>query len=62
MDTNSEISHCISIRPRNKKEELNSNDLFNSYKSMAKEMNIGEIDLINNPLNMFTKDILELKF
>ena len=49
-DTNSEISHCISIRPRNKKDELNSNDLFNSYKSMAKEMNIGEIDSINKAL------------
>ena len=52
-DTNSEISHCISIRPRNKKEELSSNDLFNSYKSMAKEMNIGEIDLINKPLKPY---------
>ncbi|WP_413682438.1 ATP adenylyltransferase [Prochlorococcus sp. MIT 1011] len=53
QDINSEISHCISIRPRNKTEELNSNDLFNSYKSMAKEMNIGEIDLNNKPLKPY---------
>ena len=46
-DSNSEISHCISIRRRNKNKDLSSKDLFNSYKSMAKEMNIGEIDLIN---------------
>jgi len=53
QDTNSKITHSISIRPRNKKDELNSNDLFNSYKSMAKEMNIGEIDLNNEPLKPY---------
>ena len=53
IDINSKISHCISIRPRNKKEELSSNDLFNSYKSMAKEMNIGELDIINKPLKPY---------
>ncbi len=52
-DTNSEISHCISIRSRNKNKDLSSNDLFNSYKSMAKEMNLGEIDQINKPLKPY---------
>ncbi len=47
------ISHCISIRPRNKNKESNTNDLFNSYKSMINEMNLGEIDLINKPLKPY---------
>ncbi len=49
LDTNSEISHCVSIRVRNKNKDSSSNDLFNSYKSMVNEMNIGEIGLINKP-------------
>ena len=53
IDTNSEISHCISIRPRNKNKNTSSNDLFNSYKSMVNEMNIGEINLINKPLKPY---------
>ena len=53
MDTRSEISHCISIRPRNKNKDSISNDLFNLYKSMVNEMNIGEIDLINKPLKPY---------
>tara|TARA_B100000579_G_scaffold370166_1_gene332046 strand:+ start:68 stop:904 length:837 start_codon:yes stop_codon:yes gene_type:complete len=50
---NSEISHCVSIRPRNKKNYSSSNDLFKSYKSMTNEMNIGEIDIINQPLKPY---------
>ena len=49
VDSNSEISHCISIRPRNKNKDSTLNDLFNSYKSMVSELDIGEIDLINKP-------------
>ena len=41
-DIKSEISHCISIKPRNKNKNSSSNDLFNSYKSMIDEMNLGE--------------------
>jgi len=52
-DTNSEISHCISIRPRNKYKDSSSNDLFNSYKSMVNEMSIGDINLINKPLKPY---------
>ena len=52
-DTNSEISHCVSIRSRNKNNSPSSNDLFNSYKSMAKEMKLGDIDLVNKPLKPY---------
>ena len=52
-ENKSEISHCISIRRRVINKDTKSNDLFNSYKSMAKEMNIGEIDLINKPLKPY---------
>ncbi len=45
----SKISHCISIMPRIKNKQTNANDLFDSYKSMAKEMNLGEINVINKP-------------
>ena len=47
---NSEIAHCISIRHRNKKTNSCSYDLFNSYKSMINEMNLGDINIINKPL------------
>ncbi len=47
------ISHCISIKPRTKNRESNSNDLFNSYKSMIDEMNLGEIDLIEKPIKPY---------
>jgi len=53
IGTNSEISHSISIRPRNLNKDSTSNDLFNSYKSMVNEMNIGEIDLIKKPLKPY---------
>ena len=52
-DNKSEISHCISIRPRNNNKDLSSNDLFCSYKSMIDEMNIGKLDLINKPLKPY---------
>ena len=43
------ISHCISIKPRNKIIGAGSNDLFNSYKSMINEMNLGDINLVDKP-------------
>ena len=49
----SQISDCISIKPRNKNKESDSRDLFISYKSMIKEMNLGEIDIINKPLKPY---------
>ena len=52
-DNNSLISHCISIKPRNKNKDSDSNDLFNSYKSMIDELHLGEIDLINKPLKPY---------
>jgi len=48
-DNNSLISHCISIKRRNKNQESNTNDLFNLYKSMINEMNLGVIDVNNQP-------------
>ena len=47
------ISHCISIKPRNYNKYSCSNDLFNSYKSMIEEMNLGDIDLNNKPLKPY---------
>ncbi len=52
-DNKSEISHCISIRRRNKNKDTSTNDLFSLYKSMVSEMNIGEINLINKPLKPY---------
>ena len=52
-DNKSQISHCISIRRRNKNNYTSTNDLFRLYKSMVNEMNIGEINLINKPLKPY---------
>ncbi len=52
-DRNSEISHCISIRARNKTNDSSLNDLFSSYKSMIDELKLGEIDIINKPLKPY---------
>ena len=51
--SNSEISHCISIRQRSKNKNSSENDLFSSYKSMIDEMNLGDIDIINKPLKPY---------
>ena len=48
----SEISHCISIKRRIEGND-NANDLFSSYRSMAKDMKLGEIDLTDNPLKPY---------
>tara|TARA_Y100001968_G_scaffold32456_1_gene25001 strand:+ start:470 stop:1306 length:837 start_codon:yes stop_codon:yes gene_type:complete len=50
---NSEISHSISIRPRDKSNVSCPNDLFSSYKSMISEMNIGSMDLIDKPMKPY---------
>ncbi len=52
-DVKSLISHCVSIKPRNKNKASGSNDLFDSYKSMINEMNLGEIGLNNKPLKPY---------
>jgi len=52
-ENKSEISHCISIKRRNKNKDTSKNDLFSLYKSMVNEMNLGEINLINKPLKPY---------
>ena len=47
------ISHSITIKPRNRKAYSKGNDLFNSYKSMVSDMNLGQIDIINKPLKPY---------
>ena len=47
------ISHCISIRPRNKNTDSDSNDLFNSYKSMIDEMNLGNMNSEDKPIKPY---------
>ncbi len=47
------ISHCIAIKPRKNTYKSNSNELYNSYKTMIKEMNIGDVDLNNKPLKPY---------
>ena len=47
------ISHCISIKYRNKDKVSSSNDLFDSYKFMAEEMNLGIIDINCKPLKPY---------
>ena len=51
--SNSEISHCISIRQRSQNKNSSEYDLFSSYKSMIDEMNLGDIDIINKPLKPY---------
>ena len=52
-ENKSEISHCISIKRRNNNKNTSKNDLFDLYKSMVNEMNLGEINLINKPLKPY---------
>ena len=48
-NTNSLISHCVSIKPRKNDDESDPYDLYNSYKSMINEMNLGNIELNSKP-------------
>ena len=55
-DKKSEISHCVSIKPRKDLKRScneNNNELFESYKSMVKDMNLGDIDVVNKPLKPY---------
>ena len=58
------ISHSVSIKPRNKKQRSNAHELYNSYKSMIDEMNLGSFDSNNKPLKpynlLITKDWIAL--
>jgi len=53
IECKSAISHCISIKERNKNKDLISNDLFNSYKSMVDDMNLGDMNIISKPLKPY---------
>ena len=50
---NSMISHCVSIMPRNKNTFGSAENLFDSYKSMAVNMNLGQIYKTNKPLKPY---------
>ena len=50
---NSLISHRVSIKPRYKSKKTNSNELYNAYKSMIAEMNLGDVELNNKPLKPY---------
>ena len=52
-NTESLISHSISIQPRNKNVKFKSQDLYNSYKSMIDEMNLGDFDINSKPLKPY---------
>ncbi len=52
-DNISDISRCISIKPRDTNNESNSYGLYNSYRSMVNEMNLGDIDIISKPLKPY---------
>tara|TARA_Y100001968_G_scaffold41672_2_gene31764 strand:- start:2381 stop:3220 length:840 start_codon:yes stop_codon:yes gene_type:complete len=47
------ISHCISIKQRNSNNYSEPNELYNSYKSMIDEMNLGKIGLVDKPLKPY---------
>ena len=49
----SDISHCISIKPRDKNTESNASNLYNSYKSMVLDMKVGKIGSIDKPLKSY---------
>ena len=48
-NTNSLISHCVSIKPRKSNKESCSRELYNSYRSMIYEMNLGDVELNSKP-------------
>ena len=52
-DNKSDISHCISIKSRDENSNVQAIDLYNSYKFMVKDMNLGDIDLMNKPLKPY---------
>ena len=52
-NSDSLISHSISIKRRNKNVKFNSQDLYKSYKSMIYEMNLGDFDIHSKPLKPY---------
>ena len=52
-NTESLISHSVSIQPRNKNVKFKSQDLYNSYKLMIDEMNLGDFDVNSKPLKPY---------
>ena len=58
-DTKSDIKQSISIKPRMSKLDLDANDLFNSYKSMIVEMDLGNINNDDKPLKPYNLLITE---
>ncbi|AIQ97117.1 putative ATP adenylyltransferase [Prochlorococcus sp. MIT 0801] len=52
-DFNSDIKQSISIKPRMSKSEIDANDLFNSYKSMIIEMDLGDINNDDKPIKPY---------
>ena len=56
---NSDIKQSISIKPRKSELDIDANDLFNSYKSMIIEMDLGNINNDDKPLKPYNLLITE---
>ena len=52
-NSNSLISHCVSIKQRKKNNESNSHELYNSYKTMINEMNLGDVEANDKPIKPY---------
>ena len=52
-NSNSQISHSVSIKPRKSINESCSHELYNSYKSMIKEMNLGDVEINSKPVKPY---------
>ncbi len=55
----SDIKQSVSIKPRKTILEFNAKDLFNSYKSMIVDMELGDINYDNKPLKPYNLLITE---
>ncbi len=47
------ISHCISVKSRKKNTDRTAYELFNTYKTMAQELNLGDIGINVKPLKPY---------
>ena len=56
---NSDIKQSVSIKPRKSKLDSNAKDLFNSYKSMIIDMELGDINNDDKPLRPYNLLITE---
>ena len=52
-DCNSDIAHSISVKAIDINADYKAKNFFNSYKSMANDMKLGDIDTINKPLKAY---------